>query len=352
MVVQSITPLSMEESSSQAAAAASSLLPLPPRLPRDDDEPWWVLPSSGKNSDEGTAGFTVLGGAPASASATPLAAMLRRITSTSTSSSGVQPLPHADAALAMRLFEHELEGSVAACKNLLEKQGAEALAKVAKASPLVAAAAAVAAATATAAAATGSDQLPPDLSLFEASPLASAWLEAFLQAPVTIQWAEAASRLASKGGGAAEAAAAAAFASSSSSSSSRRSSCALTETNLLPPPSFARAAVSHALQAAQPQQQHPSPLSGPAAATALGEPSAPSTTTTTSTPTQNEAENFVAIRLAVALVRSLLRSSPRERQRLGEPASRMELEAFCLACARSKDATELYRDLRSGAAFR
>ena len=161
--------------------------------------------------------------------------------------------------------------------------------------------------------------------------------------------AEAASKLASKG---AEAAAAPFLRTAASSSSSRPPP--LTETNLLPPASFTRAAVSRALQAAQThqhqlemqqqlqqQQRHQSPSVPAARAAADTEPSAAA----------SEAAALVSSRLAVALIRSLLRS-PRARRALSDPASRMELEAFCLAGARSRDATELYRDLKSGAVFR
>lgn len=294
----------------------------------------------------------MLGGAPAEA--TPLAAMLQRIASSSNdspsgSSSVAAPLSHADAALAIRLLETEPKASVAAFQSLLERGGGEAaLTRVARASPFLLAAAAATAA-ATSAAATAEEPLPPDLSLFEASTLASACLDAFLNAPVMLQWAEAASKLASKG---AEAAAAPFLRTAASSSSSRPPP--LTETNLLPPASFTRAAVSRALQAAQThqhqlemqqqlqqQQRHQSPSVPAALAAAETEPSAAA----------SEAAALVSIRLAVALIRSLLRS-PRARRALSDPASRMELEAFCLAGARSRDATELYRDLKSGAVFR
>jgi len=342
---------SMEESSRHAAAAATAAsgFLLPPRLPLDDDEPWWVLPLA---SGGGDGGFVVLGGAPAEA--TPLAAMLQRIASSSNdspsgSSSVAAPLSHADAALAIRLLETEPKASVAAFQSLLERGGGEAaLTRVARASPFLLAAAAATAA-ATSAAATAEEPLPPDLSLFEASTLASACLDAFLNAPVMLQWAEAASKLASKG---AEAAAAPFLRTAASSSSSRPPP--LTETNLLPPASFTRAAVSRALQAAQThqhqlemqqqlqqQQRHQSPSVPAALAAAETEPSAAA----------SEAAALVSIRLAVALIRSLLRS-PRARRALSDPASRMELEAFCLAGARSRDATELYRDLKSGAVFR
>ena len=293
----------------------------------------------------------MLGGAPAEA--TPLAAMLQRIASSSNdspsgSSSVAAPLSHADAALAIRLLETEPKASVAAFQSLLERGGGEAaLTRVARASPFLLAAAAATAA-ATSAAATAEEPLPPDLSLFEASTLASACLDAFLNAPVMLQWAEAASKLASKG---AEAAAAPFLRTAASSSSSRPP---LTETNLLPPASFTRAAVSRALQAAQThqhqlemqqqlqqQQRHQSPSVPAALAAAETEPSAAA----------SEAAALVSIRLAVALIRSLL-GSPRARRALSDPASRMELEAFCLAGARSRDATELYRDLKSGAVFR
>lgn len=329
----------MEESSRRAAVAlASPLLHLPPCLPLDDDEPWWVLPSASGGGDE-IPGFTVLGGAPAAA--TPLAAMLRRIASStgdSTSSSfSVVPLSHADAALAIRLFEKEPEQSIAACQSLLERGGGqEALTRVAKASPSLAAAAAAAAAAAT------TEPLPAGLSLFEASPLAAAWIEAFLKAPVTLQWAEAASRLASRG------------APSSSAVSSPRPP-PLTETNLLPPASFARSAVSRALHAAQTQQkqqeqqQQLQQQRSPSVPAALG---AVAAATPTTAELASEAETFAAVRLAVALARSLLRSPGAPRRALSDPASRLELEAFCLASARSRDATDLYRDLKNGAAFR
>jgi len=342
---------SMEESSRRAAAAAASGFLLPPRLSLDDDEPWWVLPLA---SGGGDGGFVVLGGAPAEA--TPLAAMLQRIASSSNdspsgSSSVAAPLSHADAALAIRLLETEPKASVAAFQSLLERGGGEAaLTRVARASPFLLAAAAATAA-ATSAAATAEEPLPPDLSLFEASTLASACLEAFLNAPVMLQWAEAASKLASKG---AEAAAAPFLRTAASSSSSSSRPPPLTETNLLPPASFTRAAVSRALQAAQThqhqlemqqqlqqQQRHQSPSVPAALAAAETEPSAAA----------SEAAALASIRLAVALIRSLLRS-PRARRALSDPASRMELEAFCLAGARSRDATELYRDLKSGAVFR
>ena len=350
----------MEESTRRASAsAAATLLPLPPRLPVDEDEPWWVLPLASGRGD-GAAEFAVLGGAPAAA--TPLAAMLRRVgastssSSSSSSSSSVAPLSHADTALAIRLLETEPEASVVAFQSLLEKGGGEAaLTTVARASPSLAAAAAATAAAVTAKTATAEEgPLPPDLSLFEASTLASACLESFLKAPVTLQWAEAASRLASKG---AESAAAAAPSTSSSRNASSSRPPPLTETHLLPPASFTRAAVSRALQAAQAhqhrieqqqqqqQQQRQLSPSGPAAlgsAAAAAETEPPSTTTTAS-----EAEALASIRLAVALVRSLLRSCPATKRALGDPASRMELEAFCLACAaRSREAAELYGDLK------
>ena len=119
---------SMEESSRRAAATR---LPLPPRLPLDADEPWWVLPSARGGGD---GAFAVLGGAPAAA--TPLAAMLRRIASSS-SGSAFAPLSHADTALAIRLLETEPEASVSACQSLLESRRGEeaALTRVARASP-------------------------------------------------------------------------------------------------------------------------------------------------------------------------------------------------------------------------
>jgi len=342
------------------APSPSSLdkLPLPPPLPLDDDEPWWVLPACKADGGESESAFVLAGGCPAET--TPLAAMLARVVVSSSSSSSTSsaslPLPHADAALAMRLLEERPKESVASCQALFDRGGVEALTAVAASCPaLAAAAAAVAAATATTTTTTEEQQsFPADLSLFEASPLASSWLDAFLRAPVTLQWAEAASRLSSSG------------ASAPWRKRQRHqpppptpaSATAATEANLLPPPSFTRAAVSRALQAAQEKQQEQeqriaSASSSPAGPSAVvGE--APTATTAENAPPlpypPQQPNDFAAVRLAVALVRSMLRSASAKKA-LSDAASRCELEAFCLASAASRDAAALFRDIKAGSLF-